>query len=334
MRSSVGIAALVSGVLLLFLAAAPSLAAGRVALVVGNGAYEHTPPLRNPANDAADVAAALRGLNFAVTEGVDLDRGAFEAKLRAFARAARGAEAALFFYAGHGIQVEGENFLLPVDARLSEEIDLDFEALELRAVLRQMRGRANLVFLDACRDNPLAQDLARSMGADRSAAIGRGLGRVDAGSGTLIAYATQPGNTAADGTGRNSPFTTALLRHIAAPGRSVNDLLTAVSGDVAAATDNRQQPWTHSSLRAPFYFAQAEAETEPAADGAAPAAPPAGAGGPSDRLTAEQLAAERVFWESVKDSGDPEDLEAYRERYPGGTYAALAANRTRAPEAG
>ena len=328
MRSTVGIAALLSGVVLLSLAAEPALAAGRVALVVGNGAYEHTPALRNPANDAADVAAALAGLGFAVIEGRDLDREAFEAKLREFARAARGAEAALFFYAGHGIQVEGENFLLPVDARLSEELDLDFEALELRAFLRQMRGRANLVFLDACRDNPLAQDLARSMGASRSAAIGRGLGRVDAGSGTLIAYATQPGNVAADGTGRNSPFTAALLRHIAVPGRSVNDLLTAVTGDVAAATDNRQQPWTHSSLRAPFYFAAPEAA--PVAVPAAPAAttsPPAGGANGTARLTAEQLAAERLFWESVKDSDDPADLEAYRSRYPGGTYEALAVNR-------
>ena len=205
---------LLAAVLLTVLAALPSLAAGRVALVVGNGAYEHSTPLPNPANDAADVAAALKGLGFAVIEGLDLDRTAFEAKLREFARAARGAEAALFFYAGHGLQVEGRNYLLPVDARLSEEVDLEFEALELRAFLKQMRSRANLVFLDACRDNPLAQDLARSMGASRSAAIGRGLGRVDAASGTLIAYATQPGNVAADGKGRNSPFTTALLEHI------------------------------------------------------------------------------------------------------------------------
>ena len=229
--------------------------------------------------------------------------------------------------------MEGENYLLPVDARLSEEIDLDFEALELRAVLRQMRGRANLVFLDACRDNPLAQDLARSMGADRSATIGRGLGRVDAGSGTLIAYATEPGNTAADGTGRNSPFTAALLRHIAVPGRSVNDMLTAVSGDVAAATDNGQQPWTHSSLRAPFYFAQAVPEPEPAAGGVSPASPPTVAAAPFDRLTAEQLAAERLaaeqellFWETVKDSANAANVQAYLDRWPNGQYAVLARN--------
>ena len=328
---------LLAAVLLTVLAALPSLAAGRVALVVGNGAYEHATPLPNPPNDAADVAAALKGLRFTVIEGRDLDRTAFEAKLRAFARAARGAEAALFFYAGHGLQVEGRNYLLPVDARLTEEVDLEFEALELRAFLKQMRSRANLVFLDACRDNPLAQDLARSMGASRSAAIGRGLGRVDAASGTLIAYATQPGNVAADGTGRNSPFTTALLEHIDAPGRSVNDLLTAVTDDVATATGGRQQPWTHSSLRKPFYFAPVDEPEPVAASGASDGkAGPTPSGNGDKRLSAEQLATKRLaaeeellFWESVKDSGHAADLEAYRKRYPGGRYEVLAHNRLR-----
>ena len=309
----------------LALSAMPASAAQRVALVIGNGAYEYTDPLRNPVNDAADVAAVLKGLGFTVIEGRDLDRGAFGEKLREFARAARGAEAALFFYAGHGLQVNGENYLLPIDARLREDIDLDFEALELRAVLRQMRSRTNLVFLDACRDNPLAQDLARSMGASRSAAIGRGLGRVDAASSTLIAYATQPGNVAADGTGRNSPFTTALLEHIAVPGRSVNDLLTAVTDEVATATAGRQQPWTHSSLRKPFYFKSPDAKPEPA--------PPEASGQPSNRRTAEQLAAKRLtaeeellFWKTVRDSASAANVRAYLDRYPEGAYAVLARN--------
>ena len=335
MRTS-AVSGMLAGVslLLLLLLAAPSIAERRVALVVGNGKYVHTPVLANPANDATDVAAALEGLGFSVIEGIDLDRDAFERKLREFAGAARGAETALLFYAGHGIQVEGENYLLPVDARLSEELDLDFEALALNAVLRQMRSRVNLVFLDACRDNPLAKDLARSMGAGRSAAVGRGLGRVDAGSGTLIAYATQPGNVAADGEGRNSPFTKALLAHIVVPGRSVNDMLVAVTGDVATATGNRQQPWVHSSLRSPFHFREAPDETPvPGEDGGASGAVP-GAGGLEVQLTFAQLAAERLaaeeellFWESVKDSDDPADLEAYRVRYPGGRFAALATNR-------
>ena len=313
--------------LLLSLAAMPSLAAKRIALVVGNGAYEHTVPLDNPRNDAADMARALQGLGFAVIEGLDLDKDAFEGKLREFARAARGADAALFFYAGHGLQVDGENYLVPIDARLTEEVDLDLEALELRAFLKQMRSPANLVFLDACRDNPLAQDLARSMGASRSTAVGRGLGRVDTSGGTLIAYATQPGNVALDGKGRNSPFTGALLENIAAPGRSVNDLLTSVTDAVATATSGRQQPWTHSSLRKPFYFAPPETRPVAAPASSSPAATAAGAETASSRIAAEEIAAERLFWESVKDGGDAADLEAYRRRYPGGRYDALALNR-------
>ncbi|MCY3671002.1 MAG: RT0821/Lpp0805 family surface protein, partial [Alphaproteobacteria bacterium] len=286
----------------------------------------HTAPLRNPANDAADMAAALKGFGFAVIEGLDLGREAFEVKLREFARAAQGAEAALFFYAGHGIQVGGENYLLPIDAKLEQELDLDFEALALSTVLRQMRAQANLVFLDACRDNPLARELARSMGASRSAAVGRGLGRMNAASGALIAYATQPGNTAADGADRNSPFTAALLRQLAAPDRSVNDLLTAVTGDVAAATGNRQQPWTHSSLRKPFHFRAPEVKPEPAPVAEAPAKPTVNAERPSHRLTAEQLATERVFWETVKENASEANVKAYLARYPEGAYAILARN--------
>ena len=136
---------------------------------------------------------------------------------------------------------------MPTDAKLAEEVDLRPEAFELAAFLRQVRGGTNLVFLDGCRDNPHAQSLARSMGPTRSSAIGRGLGRVETASGTLIAYATQPGNVADDGEGRNSPFTGALLANIATPGLSVNDLLTSVTDAVVTGTGGRQQPWTHSS---------------------------------------------------------------------------------------
>ena len=314
--------------LVLPILATQAVAGERVALVIGNAAYRHTLPLRNPRNDAADMARVLRSLSFQVIEGLDLDKAKFEAKLREFARAARGAEAALFFYAGHGLQVDGENYLVPVDAKLAEEVDLDLEAFELRAFLKQMRSSVNLVFLDACRDNPLAQDLARSMGATRSAAVGRGLGRVDTGSGTLIAYATQPGNVAADGKGRNSPFTGAVLAHIATPDRSVNDLMTSVANAVVSGTKSRQQPWTHSSLTRPFYFATSPKPVPVAKRARRDEKPSAVAsGGGEKRLTAERLATERLFWESVKDSRDPTDFKAYLDRYPRGAYAALAANR-------
>ena len=182
------------------------------------------------------MARALRSLDFEVIEGLDLDESTFESKLVEFARTAHGAEVTLFFYAGHGLQVEGENYLVPTDAELVDEVLLRREAFELAEVLRQMRGSTNLVFLDACRNNPLARSLASSMGPTRSAAVGRGLGRVEAGSGTLIAYATQPGNVADDGEGRNSPFTGALLAHIGTPGLGVDALLARVTDDVMKGT--------------------------------------------------------------------------------------------------
>ena len=280
----------------------PAPAAERVALVIGNAAYRHTTPLRNSRHDATDMADALEALDFDVIEGLDLDKTGFSEKLREFARAARGAEATLFFYAGHGMQVGGENYLVPIDAELAEEVDLRLETFELAAFMGQMRSGTRLVFLDACRDNPLARILARSMGPSRSAAIGRGLGRVESASGTLIAYATQPGNIAEDGEGRNSPFTGALLTRIATPGLSVNDLLTSVTDAVVTGTGGAQQPWTHSSLRKPFYFK--------------PAAP-----SPSE--------VELLFWESINDSEDLADLRAYLTRFPGGAFEALARNRLR-----
>ena len=327
-------------------------AAERVALVIGNAAYEHTTPLRNPRNDATDVARALEGLGFEVIEGLDLDKSAFGPKLREFAQAARGAQVTLFFYAGHGLQVEGENYLVPTDAKLADEVDLRLEAFELTAFLRQMRGGTNLVFLDACRDNPLAQSLARSMGPTRSSAIGRGLGRVETAGGTLIAYATQPGNVADDGEGRNSPFTGALLAHIATPGLSVHDLLASVTDSVVTGTDGRQQPWTHSSLRKPFHFKPVVSPARPPSDGAVEAYADAERLGTvaafaavvdrfpgsahAERARAQiagldagktSTEVELLFWESVKDSEDPADIQAYLDRYPNGAYEVLGRNR-------
>ena len=292
-------------------------AAERVALVIGNAAYEHTTALRNPRNDAMDVARSLEGLGFAVIQGLDVDKSAFGTKLREFARASRGSKVTLLFYAGHGLQVEGENYLVPTDAKLVEEVDLSLEAYELSAFLRQMRGATNLVFLDACRDNPLARQLSRSMGATRSSAIGRGLGRVESMNGTLIAYATQPENVAEDGEERNSPFTAALLNHIMAPGVSVNDLLTAVTNEVMTGTGGTQQPWTHSSLRKPFYFNPVDPEAKspsPSADSVGISAP---AGGSAEQPAARAYeAAERVH--------TAEAYKAVKRRFPGTIYAELA----------
>ncbi len=321
-------------VCLLVFAGASAEAGKRVALVVGNGAYEHTVPLANPANDARDVAAALRSLGFEVFEGLDLDQTAFSRKVRDFARAARGAEAALFYYAGHGLQMEGSNYLVPVDARLTDEADLRFEAMELTDVVELMEraSPASLVFLDACRDNPLAQGLARSLGATRTTSVGRGLARVESSVGTLIAYATQPGNVAVDGSGRNSPFTAAFLENIKTPGLEVNQLLNRVRQSVLAATDRQQTPWTHSSLTQDFYLSPPDEPAPAAAEQEQPAASTASVAGastaPQTPSGFDERQLELEFWQSVKDSEDWADFQAYLNRYGAeGTFGELAQRR-------
>ena len=301
-----------------------ALAAERVALVVGNAAYQQEiAALRNPVNDATAVAVALRRLGFEVIEGRDLNEDSFYDKIEAFDSAARTAKMALFFYAGHGLQVDGRNYLAPVDLRLETRQDLRRHAVELAAVLEVMRSETNVVILDACRNNPLAGELARSLGLSRAAVASRGLTRVESASGTLIAYATEPGSVAADGTGDHSPYTEALLEHLETPGLSVQDLFTEVTASVLASTGEKQKPWTHSSLSKIVRLVPGD-ESEATAVAAAPAPTSESV---SDRLTAEQLAAERVFWESVKDSTNAADIQAYLDRYPGGTYEVLARNR-------
>jgi uncharacterized caspase-like protein len=235
----------------------PASAEKRVALVVGNTHYEHSPALTNPANDAEDVARVLKSLGFEVLLGLDLDKRAFDLKVRDFALALSQADTALFFYAGHGLQVSLQNYLVPVDAKIARERDLDFEVVRLDFILKQMElereGKTNIVFLDACRDNPFTETLARTMGT-RAISIGRGLAEVQTGVGTFIAYSTQPGNVASDGSGRNSPFAGALKRHLPEPGRNLTNIMINVRKDVLDATQGRQVPWDHSALTEDFYF--------------------------------------------------------------------------------
>jgi len=245
----------------LFLAA-PASAEKRVALVIGNAAYVKSSVLANPVNDATEIAKVLTEAGFEVIAGLDLDKRAFDTKVRDFARALGDADVALFYYAGHALQVSGRNYLVPVDASMERERDLDFETVGVDFVLRQMEidreNKTNLVFLDACRDNPLARNLARSMGT-RSASVSQGLAQVQTGVGTFIAYSTQPGNVALDGTGSNSPFTQALVRGVRAPERNLTSMMVEVRKDVLAATGGKQVPWDHSSLTGDFYFHRASA---------------------------------------------------------------------------
>lgn len=244
----------------------PAAAAKRVALVVGNSAYAHATHLDNPSNDAKDMASALQNLGFEVIPATDLTKAEFERKLRKFSGALAGADVGLFFYAGHALQAKGVNHLIPIDATLDDEYDLKFETVTLDLVLDLMKqAKTRLVILDACRNNPFARSLARSMGS-RSIGGDRGLAiSVASGLGTFIAYATQPGNTASDGQGRNSPFTGPLKVHIREPGVSLTDLMILVRHDVVTATNGEQVPWDHSALLGKFYFSSgATVEPDPA----------------------------------------------------------------------
>jgi tetratricopeptide (TPR) repeat protein len=229
----------------------------RLALVIGNSAYRFANKLLNPSNDAIDMVRALQNLNFEVVEGRDLDKRQMEDKLREFGRKLDGGNLALFFYAGHAIQVDGRNYLLPIDAKLERAGDLSLDTIDVSLVLAQMEtvDRVNLILLDACGDNPLARSLARTLGA-RSASVGRGLARFHGDVGTMIAYATQPDNVALDGEGRNSPFTSALLKQIGTPGLEISSIMQRVRADVIRMTNHKQVPWESSSLIGDVVLAQ------------------------------------------------------------------------------
>jgi hypothetical protein len=300
-------------------------AAKRVALVIGNSAYQNATPLKNPLNDATDVAARFRSLQFDVVEGIDLDMDDMRRTVREFVSKTEGAELAVFFYAGHGLQVNGSNYLVPVDANLSSVTDLQFETMPVDFILGPMEvnAKTSLVFLDACRDNPLARSLARSMGT-RSSAIGTGLAEIGGGIGTLISYATQPGNVALDGEGRNSPFTTALLTHLGKPGAGITGTMTAVRRDVLASTKGKQVPWEHSSLTGIVVLKPAAIQPEPPAPGAGTAKDDPG-GDPRPRPGSTDI--ELTLWRAVETSDDPALFEDYLKRFPDGVFSAVARSR-------
>lgn len=221
----------------------------RTALVVGNAGYRDS-PLNNPVNDARDLAETLRALGFEVVQRENLDKRGFDTAVSDFARQLqqRGG-VGLFYYSGHGAQVRGENYLIPVNAAIASEADVEYEAVNAGRVLRNMEQAGNglnIVVLDACRNNPY-RGWYRSEGS-------KGLARMDAPTGSIVAYATAPGTVAADGTGRNSPYTAGLLQAMRAPGLGIEQLFKQVRIQVAKATDNRQVPWESSSLMGDFFF--------------------------------------------------------------------------------
>ena len=271
---------------------APSPNVGRrVALVVGNADYEYATGLANPRNDAQDMATALGRLGFDVVTGVDLEGEAFYRRIDEFERRSQGAQAALFYYAGHGMQLGDANYLLPVDAKPDSERVLKGSAVDLNEVLEGMKSAIRLVFLDACRDNPFLDTIARSRGVG-SSAMHRGLKRVDdVQGGMFIAYATAPGDVAADGSGRNSPFTAALKRHIGEPGMEINQVINRVRRTVVAAQPD-QRPWHSSSLHDDFFFTTA---------GPNAALPP----------VAQRLDPAEEQWKQIKSSTNPAHFERF-----------------------
>jgi len=271
--------------------AAASASAGaetRVALVIGNGNYREIATLANPPNDAKDVGAELAALGFTVTTGVDLDQADMEREIADFAKAAASADVSLFYYGGHGLQVSAQNFLIPVDAQLHSEEDIYRHTVHFDDVLKaQEQGKGvHLVFLDACRTNPL-KDAPASVHAE-------GLARVGNAAGFLIAFATQPDNVAFDGAGRNSPFAQSLLGHLTTVGQDISSMMIEVRKDVIATTGGEQIPWENSSLTQQFYFAPGEASGSP----------------------------ETLLWQLAGGQRDINLLHFYLERYPDGSHVA------------
>ncbi|MBR0828168.1 caspase family protein [Bradyrhizobium manausense] len=299
----------------------------RVAFVVGNGAYKNVAQLPNPPIDAKAMAATLRNVGFEVIEGSNLTRDQMTEKLLDFGRKAQGTDVAVFYYAGHGIAVGGTNYLLPVDADIKTEMDVKLgAAINIDLTLDQTMGDAKvkLVFLDACRDNPFAAKI-KSNSATRSVNVGSGLAEMKSGEGTLIAFATGPGQTALDGQeGNNSPFTRALIDNITKPGIEIQQAMTSVRAQVNEETHKGQLPWGHTNLIGAVYLNPAQGTQVANAAPTATAAPVASGGSE----------AELEFWRSVKESNKAEELNAYISAYPNGQFKSLALARLAAIKSG
>ena len=284
---------------------ANALASNRQALVIGNAAYTDS-PLRNPVNDARAISAALTRLGFEVSTVTDADRRSMERAMVAFSESLDADSTALFYYAGHGVQSRGRNYLLPIDARLDSETALRFEAVDIGALIEEIalkRSKVNFVVLDACRNNPFERRVRGS---------GKGLAAIDAAQGTLIAYATSPGSVAVDGEGDNGLYTSELLRALERPGLKAEDVFKQVRIAVAKRSGGLQVPWESSSLTGDFVFNQRGAP--PVAQMPASTAPP-------------DASLELALWNSVRDSGSAADYEEYLRRFPEGTFAGLARRR-------
>jgi len=292
------------------LAFGQTVGSSRIALIIGNDAYSEA-PLQNPVNDARAMSARLTSLGFQVITVVNADREAMEHAILDFASRLQSDSTGLFYYAGHGIQSRGRNYLLPVDAEVDDERALRFEAVDVQTVLEEMAfagNRVNIVILDACRNNPFER---------RFRGGGRGLAAIDAAGGTLIAYATSPGAVAADGDGNNGLYTSELLAALEVPNLKAEEVFKRVRVGVSERTGGVQIPWESSSLTGDFVFNHDVTTT--AGAGAAPA-------------VSAGSRYETLFWETIKESDNAEDFRAYLRQYPQGAFASLARIRVAALE--
>ena len=223
----------------------------RLALLIGNSNYTHGGSLDNPVNDVRAIKKALEGLGFTVMKYEDCSQKTMKRAMDKFGRKLKGKNVGLFFYAGHGVQVNGHNYLLPADAKLDNANDAEYDCVRADRVLAKMESagsKTNIVILDACRDNPFERSWRRG-------AEGTGLAFMNAPSGSLIAYSTAPGKTALDGRGKNSPYTAALLKHISTPDITALQMFQIVRSSVIELSNQKQTPWESTSLRGDFYFA-------------------------------------------------------------------------------
>ncbi len=269
----------------------------RVALVIGNANYQGAPALRNPVNDARAISQTLTELGFQVVEVTDASQREINLAITAFGRKLDGDTIALFFYAGHGLQVKGRNYIIPVDARIDSEPSVSSEGVSVDTILEQLNvSPISIVILDACRNNPYERSFRK---------IGGGLAQMDAPKGSFIAYATAPGKTAADGDGKNGLFTQELLKQIQIPGLSLESVFKRVRANVAKRSGDTQMPWDSSSMTGDFYFIPGNGTTTVVTS-----------------KTHEQI--EDEYWEKIKDSNDPANFERYRRAYPEGRYLSIA----------
>ncbi|MET0678230.1 MAG: caspase family protein [Bradyrhizobium sp.] len=290
-------AATLLGIALLTCSMVSARAERRVALVVGNAHYNNPSLiLTNPKNDAEDVTAALTAIGFQVIQAIDTNRRDLDLSMAKFARLATDADSALFFYAGHALQYQGRNYLMPTDAEVEDEVSLRYQMMlidDVRAALDRASG-VKIMILDACRNNPVVDSLRRrTSGESRAIGATRGLARIDKTQGMVVAYSTASDQVAADGKGRNSPFTSAFLKRLKEPGLEIEQLFRRVASDVNSETQGRQRPETYVSLLSDYYLNQTD----------------------------------RIAFEAVKDSADVNVLRSFVGKYPASSYVSDAMSR-------